>query len=292
MRISDNMRYDTVGRSLSELATRQAKASQVASSGQRVAAPSDDPVAAAELVRLSAAQTHTKQLQSTVSSVKSDAQLSEGVLGEAGDALARLHEIAVQGANDTLGAPERASLADEVKTLKAHLVGLANTKGSNGYLFGGTQTDAAPFDATGAFTGNDDAHLVEVAPGVSVRANASGATAFTATGGTDVFATVDSLETALRANDGSAISATLDKVESARSQITTSRSDSGLLMDRMDSTDSALSQASLNLSTRTVAVGQADPYQSYSDLTRLNNALTQAISVARTTLNPNGSLGG
>jgi len=115
MRISDNMRYDTVGRSLSELSTRQAKASQVASSGQRVEAPSDDPVAAAELVRLSAAQTHTKQLQSTVSTVKSDAQLSEGVLGEAGDALARLHEIAVQGANDTLGAPERASLADALR---------------------------------------------------------------------------------------------------------------------------------------------------------------------------------
>jgi flagellar hook-associated protein 3 FlgL len=291
MRITENMRYDMVGRSLSDLSSRQAKATQVASSGQRVQNPSDDPVAAAELVRLSAAQAHTAEFQKTTASVKSDAQTAEGVLGEAGDTLARLHEIAIQGANATLGASERASLADEVKTLKANLVGLANTKGTQGYLFGGTRTDASPFDATGAFSGNDDAHLVEVAPGVSVRANASGASAFTAAGGTDVFATVDSLETALRANDSTAISGTLDQVEAARAQVTNSRAESGLLMDRMDSTDSALSQASLNLSTRTVAVGQADPYQSYSDLTRLNNALTQAVSVARTTLNPNGALG-
>lgn len=291
MRISEGMRYDMVGRSLSELSTRQAETAQQASSGQRVSAPSDDPIAAAELTRLSAAQAHTAQYQKSSTAVRGDAQIAEGVLGEAGDSFARLKEIAVQGANDSLSASERASLADEVATIKQHLVGLANTKGSNGYLFGGTQTDAAPFDSTGAFTGNDDAHLVEVSPGVSVRANPSGAMAFTAAGGTDVFATVDALEAGLRSNNQSAISATLDTVESARSQVTNARAQSGLLLDRLDSTDSALSQAQTTLSQHTVAVGQADPYTTYSDLTRLNNALQQAIAVARTTLNPNGQVG-
>jgi flagellar hook-associated protein 3 FlgL len=291
MRISENMRYDMVGRSLGELSTRQAEVAQQASSGQRVSAPSDDPIAAAELARLSAAKSSTTQFQKSVSSVRGDAQIAEGVLGEAGDAFARLHEIALQGANDTLSASDRASLADEVHTLKAHLVGLANTKGSNGFLFGGTQTDTAPFDSTGAFTGNDNAHLVEVAPGVSVRANPSGADAFTAQGGEDVFATVDALEAGLRANNTSAISGTLDQVEAARDQVTKSRAQSGLLLDRLDATDSALSQAQTTLGARTVAVGQADPYQTYSDLTRLNNALTQAIAVARTTLTPGGQIG-
>jgi flagellar hook-associated protein 3 FlgL len=291
MRISENMRYDMVGRSLSDLSSRQAKAAQQASTGQRVGAPSDDPIAAAELTRLGAAQAHATQFQKTVSSVRGDAQIAEGVLGEAGDALARLHEIAIQGANDTLSASDRASLADEVKTLKAHLVGLANTKGSNGYLFGGTRTDVAPFDAAGIFTGNDDAHQVEVSPGLNVRANPSGADAFTLQGGTDAFATADALEAGLRANSGSAVSGTLGQIEASRDQITRVRAGSGLLLDRLDATDSALSQAQLTLGTRTVAVGQADPFTSYSDLTRLNNALTQAIAVARTTLSPNGQGG-
>jgi flagellar hook-associated protein 3 FlgL len=291
MRISENMRYDMVGRSLADLTTRQAETAQQASSGQRVSAPSDDPIAAAELARLSAAKSSTTQFQKSVSSVRGDAQLAEGALGEAGDALARLHEIAIQGANDTLSSADRASLADEVHTLKAHLVSLANTKGSNGFLFAGTQTDSAPFDSAGVFTGNDNSHLVEVAPGVSVRANPSGADAFTVQGGTDVFAAVDGLETGLRANNTSAISGTLDQVEAARDQVTRARGESGLLLDRLDATDSALTQAQTTLGARTVAVGQADPYQTYSDLTRLNNALTQAIAVARTTLTPGGQVG-
>ena len=291
MRISEGMRYDMVGRSLSELSTRQAEVAQQASSGHRVAAPSDDPIAAAELTRLSAAQAHTTQYQQASSSVRGDAQIAEGVLGEAGDSFTRLREIALQGANDTLSASERSSLADEVKTIKAHLVGLANTKGSNGYLFGGTVTDTAPFDSAGTFTGNDDAHLVEVSQGVSIRANPSGANAFTAAGGTDVFATVDALEAGLRANSTTAISSTLDSVEAARNQVTTSRADSGLLLDRLDTTDAALAQAQTTLGTHTIAVGQADPYTTYSDLTRLNNALQQAISVARTTLTPGGQIG-
>src|SRR5262249_46999212 len=120
MRISENMRYDMVGRSLGQLSTRQAEVAQQASSGQRVSAPSDDPIAAAELARLTAAKASTTQYQKSVSSVRGDAQTAEGVLGEAGDTLARLHEIAIQGANDTLSASDRASLADEVHTLKAH----------------------------------------------------------------------------------------------------------------------------------------------------------------------------
>ena len=291
MRISENMRYDMVGRSLSELSTRQAEVAQQASSGQRVSAPSDDPIAAAELTRLAAAKSSTTQFQKSVSAVRGDAQIAEGVLGEAGDTLARLHEIAMQGANDTLSAQDRVSLADEVHTLKAHLVSLANTKGSNGFLFGGTQTDVAPFDPTGVFGGNDNAHLVEVSPGVSVRANPSGADAFTTQGGTDVFATVDALEAGLRANSSTAISATLDQVEASRDQITKVRAGAGLLLDRLDATDSALTQTQTTLGEHTIAVGQADPYQTYSDLTRLNNALTQAISVARTTLTPGGQTG-
>ncbi|HEX3596980.1 MAG TPA: flagellar hook-associated protein FlgL [Polyangiaceae bacterium] len=291
MRISEGMRYDMVGRSLSDLSTRQAEVAQQASSGQRVANPSDDPIAAAELTRLSAAQAHTTQYQKASSAVRGDATIAEGVLGEAGDSFARLREIALQGANDTMSADERTSLADEVKTIKSHMVGLANTKGSNGYLFAGTETDSAPFDSTGTFSGNDDAHLVEVSQGVSVRANPSGSAAFTAAGGTDVFATIDALETGLRSNSTTAISATLDQVEAARSQVTDARAQSGLLIDRLDTTDAALSQAQTTLGTRTVAVGQADPYQTYSDLTRLNNALQQAVAVARTTLTPGGQVG-
>jgi flagellar hook-associated protein 3 FlgL len=288
MRISENMRYDAVSRSLSDLATRQAEAARQASSGQRVGAPSDDPVAAAELTRLASAKTRTDHFQKAVSSSRGDGEIAESTLGAAGDLLTQARELAMQGANDSLGASERATIADQVASLKQQLVTLANAKGANGYLFAGTATSTTPFAASGAFAGNDGAHLVEVTAGVSVRANPSGAQAFTAAGGTDAFATLDSLETALRSNSGTAVSGTLGALDASRTQIEGARSTAGLLLDRLDTTDSALQGAQSTLGSRTAAVGQADPYATYSSLTQLNTALEQAIAVARTTLTPGG----
>jgi flagellar hook-associated protein 3 FlgL len=288
MRITENMRYNQVSRSLQSLAQRQADAAKRASSGMRVSAPSDDPIAAAELTRLSAAKTRTEDFQKAVSNTRGEAELAEGTLGEANDVFARANEIAVQGANGSLDAADRSSLADEVLSLKQHLVGLANTKTANGYVFGGNKTDAPPFDASGNFNGDDEAHTVEISGGVTVRANASGARAFTGAGGTDVFASLTSLETALRANDGAAVSASITNVEKSREQIQTARSDSGLLMNRLDTTDSALGQASLALDSRAKTAGEVDPYTAFTDLTKLSQSLEQAINVARTTLNVGG----
>jgi flagellar hook-associated protein 3 FlgL len=288
MRITENMRYDQATRSLAGAASRQAEAAKRASTGMRVSAPPDDPVAAAELTRISAQKARTEEFQKTVSNARSEASLAEGALGEAGDVFARANEIAIQGSNGTLGDAEREGLADEVKSLRDHLVGLANTKTPNGYVFGGDATDTPPFSATGVFSGNDSAHVVEISPGVTVRANASGESAFTSAGGVDVFASLNALETALRNNDGAAVSASITNVEASRAQITHHRGGAGLLLNRLDTTDSALSQAGLALSARQADIGEVDPFTAFSDLTKLSQSLEQAISVARTTL----SLGG
>jgi flagellin-like hook-associated protein FlgL len=54
MRIADNMRFDTVQRSLSALRSRQAVLTGQISSGSKIAAPSDDPAAASRLTRIAA----------------------------------------------------------------------------------------------------------------------------------------------------------------------------------------------------------------------------------------------
>ena len=57
---------------------------------------------------------------------------------------------------------------------------MANTRsgGDGSYLFGGTKTTTAPFDATGAFQGNDETIPVAIGQGVQIAGNASGAKAF------------------------------------------------------------------------------------------------------------------
>src|SRR5450432_1212015 len=145
MRVTENMRYASVTNNLSSLASRQAKAAQVAQTGDRINAPSDDPIAAAELARLSASQNQIAARRSTITSVRGDAELAESQLQAASDLMATAKDLAMQGANGTLTADQRATMASQIKDIKDQLVGVANTKGSSGYLFGGLQTDSTPF---------------------------------------------------------------------------------------------------------------------------------------------------
>src|SRR5690242_4990482 len=138
---------------------------------------------------------------------RGDLELAEGMLAEAGDLFVTARDLAMQGANGSLDASQRSDLALQVRHLKAALVGIANTQGATGSIFAGSKTDSTPFSATGAFSGDDDVHQVDLGTGPPMTVNVSGARAFTAAGGRDVFADLDALDAALSANDQTAISA-------------------------------------------------------------------------------------
>jgi flagellar hook-associated protein 3 FlgL len=279
------MRFIAVSRSLENLSSRQLEAARQASTGIRINAPSTDPVGASELLRVDSALARTRGYQETIKTARGDLELTEGTLDEAGTLLQRVREIAMQGSNGSLDASGRAMLADEIAQLREHLIGLANTKGSNGYVLAGNRTDTSPFSATGAFSGDDGIHRVEIGDGVTSRINVSGAQAFTAAGGTDVFATLDGLETALRANDSTAVAATLTGIDASHSQVLNARADAGLLLNRLDTAGSALDHSALVLAARHSDVGDADALEAFTNLSAVTSSIEQAIAVARTTLN-------
>jgi len=278
------MRYASVTNNLSDLSSRQAVAAQQAQTGQRVNLPSDDPVAAAQLARLSASQAQVTARRASISSVRGDTELAESSLQQASDLMARAKELAVQGANGSLAASDRADLALQVKDIHDQMIGIANTKGSTGYLFGGSQTQTEPFTAAGAFTGDDQRHVVDIGNSTPTAVNASGAQAFTAAGGRDVLADLDSLYTALNTNDSTGISATLDNLDTSRAQITTAQAAAGTIINKLDASDSILGSVQLQNSRSTEEVGAADPAAAYTNLTQLNNALQQSVSVSKTIL--------
>src|SRR5439155_16954509 len=118
--------------------SRQLAAARGASTGARIGARSDDPVGAARLARIQAGIESTAAYRSSISTVQGDIELSESMLASAGDVFDRAQEIALLGANASQSATERSALAKEVAGLRDQLVSISNTKGSLGYLFGGT----------------------------------------------------------------------------------------------------------------------------------------------------------
>lgn len=281
MRVTDGMRQSNLVRTLDQLSQAQQDASSRALTGNRVNKPSDDPAAAAELARIRASQAQTEAGLKAASSAESDLTLSESVLAQANDLFTSARELAQEGSNASLDANTRATMANQVGQLKQQLLGIANTKGQNGYLFGGSQTQNQPFDATGNFSGDDDAHMVDLGTGAPTAVNVSGARAFTTAGGRNVFDDLDQLQTALQNNDQTAISSTFAGLEAARQQVVAVQADAGLRVDQLQTTQDVLTQAKTVLTTRQQNVAGADQYQAYSDLVTLGQSLNQAVGVAK-----------
>jgi flagellar hook-associated protein 3 FlgL len=275
------MRYSTAMHQLAAVRSQHAEASQRAQTGRRLTAPSDDPIAAAELLQLSSRSAAIQGNRTTIRMVRGDAELAEGVLAEAGSLMQQAHELAMQGASDQMSPAGRQHLADQVSGLRAQLLGIANTVGSNGYVFAGSQTATPPFTPGGAFVGDDVAHAVDIGTGAPVRVNASGQSAFTAAGGRDVFADLDALITALGADDGDGVRAELTNLQNGHDQIQTERGQAGLVMNKMQTSDTALERAELLSAQQDQQVGGADDVQAYSDLVTLGQALERSIGVAR-----------
>jgi flagellar hook-associated protein 3 FlgL len=284
MRITTGMKDADIQRNLSSLSARHAEATRRALSGRAVNAPSSDPVAAAELAKNRLTKAAQDAGQNALNRARGDLALAEGTLAEAGELFQQAREIAMQGANGALDASQRATLAKQVVQLKDQLVSLANAKGSNGYLFAGSKTATLPFSGAGAFSGDDVDHVVDLGSGTPTAVGASGARAFTAAGGRDVFADLDALATALNANDVAATSATLSGLDAAREQLMTVQAESGLRLARLDTTESVMERMSQALAERDDAVAGADPYAAYTDMVSLQQSLEQAVAVARRVL--------
>ncbi len=284
MRVTDSMQIGNLLRTNARMKTQLAARSRTAATGSKIAAPSDDPVAAARLARVQAQIDRTTAYRNTISSVKPDAELAESSLAVAQDIVKRANELALMGANDTVNAQSRIDIGKEVAELHKQLLAIANTKGNTGYLFAGTATTVAPFDAAGAWVGNINSRNAEVAPGVTVNFNINGANAFTVSGGRDILADFTALETALNTNNSAGIAAQVTNMDSAHKQLGTSRTEAGVLLARFETADSTHQLVEVAQARTRASIVDADPVQAYTEFNAAQTMLEQSMSVTRNIL--------
>jgi flagellar hook-associated protein 3 FlgL len=284
MRVTDGMRQTSARAAQSASIERLQRATNQAVTGKRVSAPQDDPGGFARITRSTASIERWDARTQALSQAESDAAIGESALASASDIVSRLKEIAVQMADGTASADDRSVGAKEVTQLRQQLVDIGNTKGATGYLFAGTLTDTAPFDVSGAFSGNDNAIDIEMGDGILGRRNASGATAFTAAGGRDILADAAALATALSTNDVAGIQASIDNVGKGHTQLVRSRGETGLTMDRMKMAQEVASEASLALQSARAKDSEVDLTEAFSNLTDAQQSYERSIEISRRTL--------
>ena len=153
--------------------------------GKRINTPSDDPGQAARLRELDTARARLTQYERNASLAESRLAIEESTLGSMGDALQRMHDLAVQAANDTNGPSERQAIAIEIAGRLDGLYELANVRDSSGdALFGGSRIAPDPFApppagaADALYAGDDLARRVSLGTERSVATAHTGGEAF------------------------------------------------------------------------------------------------------------------
>lgn len=154
------------------------------SSGVRVQKPSDDPIAAAQILQLNQTQAEIDQYKKNINGGMSALELEDSQMGAITNLLTRVRELTVQAGDGALSASDRKAIAAEIGSRIDELAGIANTRNANGeYIFGGYQGQQEPFvqsAATYTYRGDDGQRQIQIGSGTFVPINDSGNAIFVA----------------------------------------------------------------------------------------------------------------
>lgn len=273
MRITEARLLEISTRGVDRAKAQVGRAGEDLSSGIRVNRPSDDPTAWIDAMRARARKELSVAHGQAIDRAEDRLSETELRLREMMDILTMARERAVMLSNETHDAAARQLGAEEIIVVRERLVSLLNARGTDGeYLFAGSQSDQAPFDATGAYQGDTSTRAIGTPDGGQIPMSIPGVE-FTSAYGVDVVGTLDDLLTALQTNDVSAINQSIDVVNAAFEQV-------GGALRRVGARGAALGDAQtaredLDLQLDTIYADRVatDPIAAAMELTEANNVL-------------------
>lgn len=172
-------------RALNGILNQQASLSDLQlkiATGKRINVPSDDPIGAAQIVRLTETIRTNEQFIRNADRAKSRLVLEESVLASVEIALQRMRELALQASNSPLSNLDRQAIAIEVRQRLDELLSLANSRDANQkFLFAGSQVNTQPVTQTsGGFVYNGDQgqRSIQISSNLQVKDGDSGSVVF------------------------------------------------------------------------------------------------------------------
>ncbi len=259
LRINYNLASSSAQRGLGASQDAYAKQANRLSTGLRINSASDDAAGMAVSEKLKNQVRGLNQAQRNAQDGISLIQTAEGGLAETHNILARMRELAVQAANDTLNNSDRSNLEAEFTQLKAEVTRIAETVNFNGKLLlnnaAGTSGDvvlqigANSSTLTIALSNNN-------ATGLAINSAA--------------MASVTSLAVA---------ATTITSIDAAISTVSTNRANLGAMQNRLESVGRSLAVASENTAAANSRVADADIAESMSELVRAQILQQAGISV-------------
>jgi flagellar hook-associated protein 3 FlgL len=269
-----------------------ADASQQVSSGKRVNVASDAPDEIDAILQLRADTARNTQIKTNLGLAKTSADAADTALSSASQLLDKAVTLGSQGANFTLDATGRQSIAAEVQSLQDQMVAISRTTVQGRYIFSG-DTDGSPAYAADPSAPNGVDRLL-TAPATQRAEDPSGGSFAVGKTAQDifdsrnpddsaasgnVFAALNSLRLSLLNNDPAAITTAVGMLHAASDHLNTAQAFYGSVENRITDAGTFSDQYDVQLQTELSQKQDADVTSAVMIMTQGNTQLQAAFQM-------------
>jgi flagellar hook-associated protein 3 FlgL len=258
------------------------RALQQVSTGQKLNSLSDNPSGAATLVNLRTQSDANTQYLQNITSLTGSLNVADSALSSVVEALTAAQSVGVAGGGATLNDLNRQALAQQIQGIQQQIMGLANTSYNGHYIFSGTATTTRPYEADSsaasgvAYNGDSSSNSVEISQGQAMPVNLPGSQLFSSATAS-VFQSLQDLSNALNTNGD--ITGATKEVQNALTYVSTQQTFYGNAVDRLNNSQTFLTQEQMQLTKAESATLEADMASAVTDLVHaetVRQALVQA----------------
>ncbi len=282
MKVSTAYFFDRATQQVTTAQQRVAATQAQLATGKQLAAPSDNPQKAMAVERLRTALERQETLSSNLKTVQRRYEAEETALRSGSDLLARIKELSIQAASNTVGPSDRAVIAIELKSLRAQMLDVANSRDDQGQsLFAGTRALAPAFsEVDGRVTYEGDQTPVRITSGDQrlQQYNRSGTDVFTrvlretpdGTQGVGFFDAIDDLITAVESGSQPDLQRGIAEMDTLHQTLSLALAESGADQNNVQAQQDLLDETILRLKT---TLSEAEDLDYTEAVTRMNKQM-------------------
>jgi flagellar hook-associated protein 3 FlgL len=288
MRVTNSMMLRTTLRDLNQSMSRLQATQTKLTSGREMPTASANPTKAADAMRLRQQLNRANQRESALDDAQGWLETADSTMTSALETINRAKEVAVRAANTgSIGDPAaRAAMALEIKSIRAEMLAVANTKYGTRSVFGGTEPGPA-YSAAAGYLGNNASVLRDVAPQTTMIVNVTGpqifGTASGAVGGTpvgDMFEVLDRLAVAIESGTSADVATEHTNLDAAMATMGSATVIIGTRGASIEQLRARSTDDKLSLTSRLNDVESVDVVESLLSAKAQENAYQAALQVA------------
>jgi flagellar hook-associated protein 3 FlgL len=278
VRVTDGMIYASANQSLGRTISGLQDITEKVATTKRLNRPSDDPADVRSAVRLNDSLAELNQFLRNIDLAKSKVGAMDAALQGAGDLIQRANELAISGANGSLGSTDRQIMVEELNQMIEAMAQDANTQINGEYVFSGFKVDRQPFDITGpgtvsAYQGDHGVVIARVGAGSTMQVNMTGDAAF---GG--ALAALTQLRDDL-ASGNAVQQTTIGQIQTALDTVTGMRAQIGARANRLDETRNTQEQLVVSNKALLSQLADMDMAEAITEMTKRQTTYQATLAV-------------